>query len=97
MASDSIRQDMVDLMREEQHKRKQAPRSHRAPASGAPGATVASANSDTFAALPQAGAGAETYSEPQGEGAAPRKRRRRRRSGAGKADGSAQGGADSGA
>ena len=97
MASDAIRQDMVDLVREEQHKRKQAPRIHRAPPAAALGGAGGSANSDSFAATSPSGTVAESYSSPEGDGGAPRKRRRRRRSGSDRSDGNVQGGADNGA
>ncbi len=97
MASDAIRQDMVDLVREEQHKRKQAPRIHRAPPAAALGGAGGSANSDSFAATSPSDTVAESYNSPEGDGGAPRKRRRRRRSGSDRSDGNVQGGADNGA
>ena len=79
MASDSIRQDMVDEVRAEQQQKPRSPRVHRAPRpAGEPDA------------LPQAGAmGNNESPAPQSDDAtgAPRKRRRRRRSGAGRSDG----------
>ena len=95
MANDSIRQDMVDQVREEQHKRQRAGRSQR-PAAAGLAASGASANSASFAATASAAAPVADAA-PSEEGAldagAPRKRRRRRRSGAGRGDANAQGGA----
>jgi poly(A) polymerase len=103
MANDGIRQDMVDLVREEQHKRKQAPRTHRGANAAGLGSASGNANGDTFAAPPapanpagpalQADLAAGVAQE--GEASAPRKRRRRRRSGAANG-GISDGGADSG-
>jgi poly(A) polymerase len=76
MADDNLRQDMVDLVRDEQQKRQRAPRVHRAPKPSTGAAAVAvDAAPPASAATPLDGTeGAE----------APRKRRRRRRSGAAK-------------
>jgi len=94
MATDSIRQDMVDLVREEQHKRQRAPRIHRAPGTGGLGAAGGSANTEQFAApagLPP------TSDTGENESGAPRKRRRRRRpTGNGSGGGNPDGGAASG-
>ncbi|HCX82903.1 MAG: poly(A) polymerase [Curvibacter sp. RIFCSPHIGHO2_12_FULL_63_18] len=82
MASDDVRQDMVDQVRtEQQQQRKQAPRVHRAPAKAAPAAPAISDAAD--------GAEAEF---PSNGNDAPRKRRRRRRSGAAKGEGGTSGG-----
>jgi poly(A) polymerase len=85
MASDDVRQDMVDQVRAEQQQRKQAPRVHRAPKDAvAPAAKPATGGSD-----------ASETEFPSDAGDAPRKRRRRRRSGAAK--GAGEGGGASGA
>jgi poly(A) polymerase len=95
MANDGIRQDMVDLVREEQHKRQRAPRTHRAQPTGGLGATSGSANTEHFAAP----AGLQPSSEPgDTDSGGPRKRRRRRRSTGGGNSGENSGGnADGGA
>jgi poly(A) polymerase len=97
MANDAIRQDMVDLVREEQQKRQRTPRTHRAPA---PVASLGgSANGETFA-MPsaQASEGTSDASAPgQPTGEAPRKRRRRRRPGSGRAPDAPASGGDTGA
>jgi poly(A) polymerase len=84
MADDTLRQDLVDQVREEQQKRQRAPRTPRA-ASPAP---VVQENTDAPAL------------EAPGDDGSPRKRRRRRKSGAargaGNADGGSSGGSDSG-
>nr|WP_315849015.1 polynucleotide adenylyltransferase PcnB [uncultured Rhodoferax sp.] len=83
MASDDVRQDMVDQVRtEQQQQRKQAPRVHRAPAKSAPAGPAAA---DAVDNSPEADFPADGHD-------APRKRRRRRRSGAGRAEGGASGG-----
>jgi poly(A) polymerase len=94
MASDSIRQDMVDLVREEQHKRQRAPRTHRVPGVGGLGTVGGSANTEQFAAP----AGSPPPSDTgENESSAPRKRRRRRRpAGAGNGGGNPDGGGPSG-
>ena len=74
MASDSVRQDMVDLVREEQQKR---PRVHRAPKVAPAASSLDAPNPATDADLP-----------PDGTDA-PKKRRRRKRSGPAKDGGSA--------
>ena len=83
MADDTLRQDLVDQVREEQHKRQRAPRVARAPRAEAPGAD--SSVPMTAPDAPHAHA-AEDFAAAPGEGdaGAPRKRRRRRRSGAAK-------------
>jgi poly(A) polymerase len=84
MASDDVRQDMVDQVRtEQQQQRKQAPRVHRAPTKTAP----------TAPAAPNAADGAEAEFASEGNDA-PRKRRRRRRSGAAKGEGASGGSAE---
>ncbi|MCF8209827.1 MAG: polynucleotide adenylyltransferase PcnB [Rhodoferax sp.] len=85
MANDGIRQDMVDLVREEQQKRKQPARVHRAPGPGGLGANAGSANGDTFAVTPAPGAPHEASlkGSVDAQGDVPRKRRRRRRPGTG--------------
>lgn len=96
MADDILRQDLVDLVREEQHKRQRAPRVARAPRAEAPGAdssapVTAPDASHAHAAQDFAGAPGE------GDAGAPRKRRRRRRSGAAKgAAGNPDGAGESG-
>ncbi len=89
MASDSLRQDLVDQVREEQHKRQRSPRAHRAPRAEASAADIAQG-----ATLARADTGAHG-SDGSGDAAsaAPRKRRRRRRSGTG---GSSTGGSSTG-
>jgi poly(A) polymerase len=74
MADDNLRQDLVDQVREEQHKRKHAPRVHRAPRADAPlGDREMGASAPDAAGTP--------LPASDGESAAPRKRRRRRRPG----------------
>jgi poly(A) polymerase len=76
-ASDSVRQDLLDAVRQEQQKRKPAPRVHRAPRPVNPAPNAA----------PEPTAPEADAFEPAGEGSdpdAPRKRRRRRRSGSGR-------------
>ena len=99
MANDSIRQDMVDLVREEQQKRQRPPRTHRMANDRGLGATSASANTDHFAEPTPAGETAQHPASETGEGdnGALRKRRRRRRSGAGQGGDSTEGGAQTGA
>jgi len=77
LADDTLRQDMVDQVREEQQQRPRAPRVHRVPRAAAPHAAPDAAPDSEIAspAGPQPDDGS-----PQ-DGAAP-KRRRRRRSGA---------------
>jgi poly(A) polymerase len=89
MASDSLRQDLVDQVREEQHKRQRSPRPHRAPRAEASPADVAQG-----ATPARADTGAHG-SDGSGDAAsaAPRKHRRRRRSGTG---GSSTGGSSTG-
>jgi poly(A) polymerase len=85
MADDNLRQDLVDQVREEQHKRKQAPRVHRVPRTDAPvGDVTQTPTADTN------GAGATEGGDA--DNAAPRKRRRRRRPGGGQGAGPADGG-----
>jgi poly(A) polymerase len=73
MADDNLRQDLVDQVREEQQKRKHAPRVHRVPRADAPAV-------DRVAAAPLESAA--LYADAiEGDNAAPRKRRRRRRPG----------------
>jgi len=88
MASDEMRQDMVDAVRQEQQQRKPAPRVQRAPA---PSGAVA-AKSTPAKSLPLA-PGVEKQSALPEEGEqAPRKRRRRRRTGAGRGEAGSDGG-----
>ncbi len=98
MASDTLRQDMVDQVREEQHQRQRAPRVHRAPRLEAQ--AESGLQPPAGAALLPALNPSETQDELDG-GGAPRKRRRRRRSGAAKDSGApgngSGGGAESGA
>ena len=77
MADDTLRQDMVDQVREEQQQRPRAPRVHRVPRAVAPD-THPDSVTDAAVTSP-----AEPHADdaPPQEGAAP-KRRRRRRSGA---------------
>lgn len=82
MASDEMRQDMVDAVRQEQQQRKPQPRMQRAPA---PAKAAPSANTPEEAS-PVTEDGVQ----------APRKRRRRRRSGASRGEGGSEGGAPSG-
>jgi poly(A) polymerase len=89
MASDDMRQDMVDQVRAEMQQKPRAPRVHRAPApASAPKRPVAQ-DGETPQAAPEYNANSES-----GDADAPRKRRRRRRSGAAKGP---AGGADGGA
>ena len=78
MASDDVRQDMVDQVRTEQQQRKQAPRVHRAPAKDA--STAPAKPADGTEEAPETEFTSDT-------GDAPRKRRRRRRTGAAKGGG----------
>ncbi len=84
MADDNLRQDLVDQVREEQHKRKQAPRVHRVPRADASVADHPAVIRSETAGAPDAGA--------EGDTAAPRKRRRRRRPGGASGGGAAEGG-----
>lgn len=85
MADDNLRQDLVDQVREEQHKRKHAPRVHRVPRADTPaGNTAQPTGSDTD--------GAEAPEGGDADNGAPRKRRRRRRPGGGQGTGPAGGG-----
>jgi len=88
MASDDLRQDMVDLVREEQQQRPRAPRMQRAPAP----------KDAQAASMPPAAHSAAPAPQPDDVGAAggdaPRKRRRRRRSGGGQGGGNQGGGGD---
>ena len=78
MATDSLRQDMVDQVREEQAQR---PRMQRAPR---PPATRADEGNDAdAAAAPESASDDTAEGFASGEAGAPRKRRRRRRSGGG--------------
>jgi poly(A) polymerase len=74
MASDALRQDLVDQVREEQQKRKQAPRVHRVPRADAPAVD---------SATPATAVANGTNNGDESDNAAPRKRRRRRRPGGG--------------
>jgi poly(A) polymerase len=91
MANDNLRQDLVDQVREEQQKKRQAPRVHRVPAAlpvQTPG--VSAAPSATGAVVHQT-----TDGFPLDDGA-PRKRRRRRRGGSGRGEGAGPGDESSG-
>jgi poly(A) polymerase len=96
MADDTLRQDLVDQVREEQHKRQRAPRVARAPRAEAPGADGTAPV--TAPDAPRAHEAQDSASVPgEGDAGAPRKRRRRRRSGAAKgAAGNADGAGESG-
>jgi poly(A) polymerase len=90
MANDSLRQDLVDLVREEQQKQRRTPRVHRVVRADAP---AASADMGAQNATTPASSSADV----PGDGAPARKRRRRRRPGGGAAGGgNADGGAGSG-
>lgn len=79
MASDAIRQDMVDQVRAEQQQKPRSPRVHRAPRPA--GEADASPHVGT-------GGDAEFPAVPSEDASgAPRKRRRRRRTGAGRTGG----------
>jgi poly(A) polymerase len=81
MADDNLRQDLVDQVREEQQKRKHAPRVHRVLRADAPAVDRVTATPSESAALP---------ADPtEGDNAAPRKRRRRRRPGSASGGGAA--------
>lgn len=76
MASDSLRQDLVDQVREEQQKQRRAPRVHRAPRADAPAGISGTGVQE--AAAPHA-----SPADAPADGAPARKRRRRRRPGGG--------------
>ncbi len=81
MADDTLRQDMVDQVREEQLQRPRAPRVHKVPRPAAPDSRSAGMAAD--AASPEArgpAEGAEGSQPDAGEPAAPKRRRRRRSS-----------------
>ncbi len=94
MASDALRQDLVDQVREEQQKRQRPARVVRVPKADAP------AGDGTATVATPAVARSPADFEPasvEGEAGAPRKRRRRRRPGAANgSDGTPGGGGDSG-
>ena len=95
MADDNLRQDLVDLVREEQQRRQRAPRVVRVPRVDAPQvAGGAGAAGQGNAASTAGRAPAEFVAGDGGEGdaGAPRKRRRRRRTGAAKGAGGSEGG-----
>jgi poly(A) polymerase len=73
MASDELRQDMVDQVREEQQQRARAPRVHKAPAAKAAG-SAAEGEPSRPDAMPDT-----ESSDPADATEAPKKRRRRRR------------------
>ena len=82
LADDTLRQDMVDQVREEQLQRPRAPRVHKVPRAAVPDSRSEGMPAD--AALPEALGQTEDRSDgaqPEGATAAP-KRRRRRRTGA---------------
>lgn len=96
MADDSLRQDLVDQVREEQQKRKSAPRVVRAPRAEAPGAD-SSVPVNAADASPANAADGFAGAPGEGDAGAPRKRRRRRRAGAAKgAAGNPDGAGESG-
>ena len=76
MASDSLRQDLVDQVREEQAKQRRAPRVNRAPRTDTPAAAPGTGVQDAVAAGPRS-------ADVPADGAPARKRRRRRRPGGG--------------
>ena len=81
MADDTLRQDMVDQVREEQLQRPRAPRVHKVPRAATPDNRLApsaadAASSETFGTAE----GAADASQPEGGPAAPKRRRRRRAS-----------------
>jgi len=79
MASDSIRQDMVDQVRAEQQQKPRSPRVHRAPKPAGESEAVPQARAT--------GHGESPAQQNDDAAGAPRKRRRRRRSGAGRSEG----------
>jgi poly(A) polymerase len=81
MADDNLRQDLVDQVREEQHKRKHAPRVHRVPRADTPAVDRATATPSESAVV--------SADSTEGDNAAPRKRRRRRRPGSAPSGGAA--------
>lgn len=107
MASDTLRQDMVDQVREEQQQRQRAPRVHRIPKADPQAASRGEElpePDESIRAPSHAPADASALGSFEALGAAddgaPRKRRRRRRSGAAKGTGdtgNGSGGADHGA
>ena len=81
MADDTLRQDMVDQVREEQLQRPRAPRVHKVPRAVTPDTRLAPSAAD--AASPETfgtAEGAADASQPEGGPAAPKRRRRRRAS-----------------
>ncbi|TXH86363.1 MAG: polynucleotide adenylyltransferase PcnB [Rhodoferax sp.] len=75
VANDSVRQDLVDAVRQEQQKRKPTPRVHRMPR-----ADAAAERTDNSVPVPRDDRGQDAAgAEGLGEDGAPRKRRRRRR------------------
>lgn len=100
MADDTLRQDLVDQVREEQQKRKPAARVHRGPSPVAQPVGSGDAQApavQTYQGPSHAPSPGLPAVDEGGDSTAPRKRRRRRRSGAARGDGSPEGGADSGA
>ncbi|MDO8448373.1 MAG: polynucleotide adenylyltransferase PcnB [Rhodoferax sp.] len=81
MASDELRQDMVDQVREEQQQRQRAPRVHKAPVArdAAPGERTAVPATDADQGRADLSA-SPAPDGPSDTGDAPKKRRRRRRS-----------------
>ncbi|MDO9198574.1 polynucleotide adenylyltransferase PcnB [Rhodoferax sp.] len=81
MASDELRQDMVDQVREEQQQRQRAPRVHKAPVArdAAPVERTAALATDADQGRADLSAGSAPDG-PSDTGEAPKKRRRRRRS-----------------
>ena len=81
MADDTLRQDMVDQVREEQLQRPRAPRVHKVPRAATPDNRLAPSAADV--ASPETfgtAEGAADASQPEGGPAAPKRRRRRRSS-----------------
>ena len=92
MASDEVRQDMVDQVRaEQQQQRKQAPKSPRGPKPARDPRQIPAAGQAQDVAPRDASGDDFAESAPEGSNDAPRKRRRRRRGGA--ARGAGEGGA----
>ena len=92
LADDTLRQDMVDQVREEQQQRPRAPRVHKAPVARAAQTGAGLDANNPESATPSDGtqraqpsATGTGPSEPSDDSGAPRKRRRRRRTGGARA------------